>query len=185
VLGEGAAAVVLEKAGLAQARNAPVLGEFLGSGCVTEAMGVLDLKPDGDGLARAIRIALTDAGITAADVGMVVAHGNGTPASDASEAAALRNVFGTQLPPVTAFKWAYGHLISGSGVIDLALALVALRERFVPGIATLGAVDPKFGPFPASSAPQAPRSNLALVLCRGFAAMNVALLVRARSHTAP
>jgi 3-oxoacyl-(acyl-carrier-protein) synthase len=130
-------------------------------------------------LSRAIELALADAGITAADVGMIAAHGNGTPASDASEARAIRRIFGAKVPPVTSFKWAYGHLIAASGVIDLVLALRAVREGMVPGIATLKTPDPELQPFPVSAQPQKPRSDIAMILCRGFGAMNIALLVRA------
>ena len=179
VFGEGAAAVVFEKADDAKARHATVLGEFLGSGCVTEGMGVLDVRTDGDGLSRAIELALKDADISAADVGMIVAHGNGTPNSDLSEARAIKRVFGSNVPPVTSFKWAYGHLIAASGVIDLVLALRALRESVVPGIATLQITDPEVLPFPVSAQPQTPLSEITLILCRGFGAMNIALLVRA------
>ncbi len=179
VFGEGAAAVMFEKADDARARQATVLGEFLGSGSVTEGMGVLEVRADGDGLSRAIELALADAGISAAEVGMIVAHGNGTPASDASEARAIKRVFGPSVPPVTSFKWAYGHLIAASGVIDLVLALTALRQGIVPGIATLQTPDPELLPFPVSTGPQSPRSDIALILCRGFGAMNIALLVRA------
>ena len=179
VFGEGAASVVLEKPADAQARQAPVLGEFLGSGCVTEGFGVLEVRPDGDGLSRAIQLALADAGISADAVGMIAAHGNGTPASDASEAKAIKRVFGQNLPPITSFKWAYGHLIAASGVIDLVLALRALRLGVLPGIATLQSRDPELLPFPVSAGPQSLRGNIALILCRGFGAMNVALLVRA------
>jgi 3-oxoacyl-(acyl-carrier-protein) synthase len=179
VFGEGAAAVVFEKPEDAGARQAGVLGEFLGSGCVTEGMGVLEVRVDGDGLSRAIELALADAGITQADVGMIVAHGNGTPASDASEARAIKRVFGPNIPPTTSFKWAYGHLIAASGVIDLVLALRALREGIVPGIATLKTPDPQLLPFPISAQPQKPGGDIALILCRGFGAMNIALLVRA------
>jgi len=179
VFGEGAAAVVFEKSEDANARQTTVLGEFLGSGCVTEGMGVLEVRRDGDGLSRAIELALADTGISAADIGMIAAHGNGTPASDASEARAIKRVFGANVPPVTSFKWAYGHLIAASGVIDLVLALRALREGMVPGIATLKTPDPELLPFPVSAQPQKPRSNIALILCRGFGAMNIALLVRA------
>jgi 3-oxoacyl-[acyl-carrier-protein] synthase-1 len=179
VFGEGAAAVVLERVEDAQARQAPVLGEFLGSGCVTEGFGVLEVRPDGDGLSRAIQLALDDAGISSSSVGMIAAHGNGTPASDASEARAITRVFGPSLPPVSSFKWAYGHLIAASGMIDLVLTLRALREGVLPGIATLQSPDPELLPFPVSAGPQPLRSDIALVLCRGFGAMNVALLVRA------
>lgn len=179
VFGEGSAAVVLEPLADAQARGATVLGEFLGSGCVSEATGILDLKPDGDGVARAIEIALADARVTRGQIGMIVAHGNGTPASDASEVAGIRRVFGDSIPPVTGFKWAYGHLIAASGILDLVMALTALRQGIVPGIATLQKLDAELAPFPVSSAPQKPRGDLALVICRGFGGMNVALIVRA------
>jgi len=179
VFGEGAAAVMLERLADAEARQAPILGEFLGSGCTTEATGVLDLRPDGDGLGRAIETALADAGVPANSVGMIVAHGNGTSASDSSEALALRRVFGKTIPPVTGFKWAVGHTIAASGALDLVLALQALRHQIVPGIPNLTALDPEFGSFPVSQQPQQPRSDIALVLCRGFSGMNVALVVRA------
>jgi 3-oxoacyl-(acyl-carrier-protein) synthase len=98
---------------------------------------------------------------------MIVAHGNGTHASDASEARAIRRVFGENPPPVTGFKWAYGHLIAASGILDLVFALTALRQKIVPGIPTLNLTDPEFAPFPFPTA-QNPRSDIALVLCRGF-----------------
>lgn len=179
VFGEGAAAVLLETIADAEARQATILGEFLGSGCTTEATGILDVRPDGDGLRRAIELGLADAGVAADAVGMIVAHGNGTRASDASEVQALRFVFGDNLPPVTGFKWAFGHLIAASGTLDLVLALNALKHGIVPGVPTLNSLEPEFGSFPVGRAPQRPRSDIALVLCRGFGGMNVALVVRA------
>ena len=179
IFGEGAASVVLEKFDDAKARGAVMLGEFLGHGCVTEATGIVDLRPDGDGPARAITLALADAGIAAADVGMIVAHGNGTPASDASEAKGILRAFGGNPPPVTGFKWCVGHLFAASGILDLVLALEALRQGIVPGVPTLNAVDPEFSSLPVSRDAQKPRSDVALVICRGFGGMNVALVVRA------
>ena len=178
IFGEGAAAVMLEKFNDAKARGAVMIGEFLGHGCVTEATGVVDLRPDGDGPARAIALALADAGIAAADVGMIVAHGNGTRASDASEAKGILRAFDGNPPPVTAFKWCVGHLLAASGILDLVLALEALRHGTVPGVATLDSVDAEFSTLPVSREPQKPRSDIALVLCRGFGGMNVALVVR-------
>jgi 3-oxoacyl-[acyl-carrier-protein] synthase-1 len=179
IFGEGAAALMLETAAQAKARQANILGEFLGSGAVTEGTGLLDVRADGDGLSRAIEISLAEAGVPPSAVGMIVAHGNGTRRSDASEVAAIRRVFGADPPPVTGFKWAFGHLIAASGVLDLVLALIALRQQFVPGILTLNSLDPELAPFPVSLMPQKPRSDIAVVLCRGFGGMNVALVVRA------
>jgi 3-oxoacyl-[acyl-carrier-protein] synthase-1 len=179
VFGEGAAAVVLETEADATSRRAPALGELLGSGCVSEATGVVDVRTDGDGLARAMELALAEANISPGAAGMIVAHGNGTRASDASEATAIRRVFGKDPPPVTAFKWAFGHLVAASGALDLLLALQALRHQVVPGIATLHSLDPALAPLPVASSPQKPRSDTAVICCRGFGGMNVALVVRA------
>jgi 3-oxoacyl-[acyl-carrier-protein] synthase-1 len=178
VFGEGAASVVLEKEEDARARGASVRGEFLGSGCTTEATGIVELRPDGDGVRRAIELAFADAEITPGDVGMIVAHGNGTRASDASEAAAIRREFGEAPPPVTAFKWVLGHTIAASGALDLIMALTALEQRVVPGIGTLEDLDPELAPFPVSRTPQKPRSDIALLISRGFGGMNVATVVR-------
>jgi 3-oxoacyl-[acyl-carrier-protein] synthase-1 len=186
VFGEGAAALLLERRADAERRQAAIIGEFLGSGCTTEGTGVTDVRADGDGLSRSIRTALDAAGVSAEAVGMIVAHGNGTAASDASEAGAIRRVFGDRVPPVTGFKWAFGHLIAASAPIDLVLALTALKEGVVPGIATLNSLDPNLPPLPVSRTPQEPTTDVALVLCRGFGGMNAALLVRGgRAFAAP
>ena len=180
LFGEGAAALVLETEASAAARGAPVRGEILGGGCACEAEGLLGIRDDGDGVARAIELALANAGIAANEVGMIVAHGNGTRLSDSSEAAALRRVFGAAMPPVTTFKWAFGHLIAAAGTIDVVLALEALRRGVVPGLATLEALDPDCAPLAVSATPVRPRSDIALVINRGFAAADAALVVRAR-----
>ena len=114
-----------------------------------------------------------------ADVGMIVAHGNGTPQSDVSEAAAIRRVFGDAMPPVTGFKWAIGHPIAAAGILETVLALAALARGVVPGIATLATLDPACAGLPVSAGAQTPRSKVALILCRGFAGTNAALVVRA------
>jgi 3-oxoacyl-[acyl-carrier-protein] synthase-1 len=185
LLGEGAAALVLETETAAAARHARVFGEFLGSGCTSEAEGLLTIRADGDGLAGAMTLALDDAGMRPTEVGMIVAHGNGTRQSDASEALAIRRVFGSMPPPVTAFKWAFGHPLAASGILDSVLALVALHHGVVPGVATLRKPDPDLGNLPVSARPQAPRSDVALVLNRGFGGSNTALVLRAAASEAP
>ncbi len=178
-MGEGAAALTLETADAAAARGAAVLGEVLGSGSAGEAQGLLPVRDDGDGLTRAIAAALADAGLQPADVGMVVAHGNGTPNSDRSEAKALEQVFGAAMPPVTGFKWAFGHLLAAAGLIDAVLAVHALRAGSVPGIAGLEQIDEQGAAIAASAAHAVPRGDVALVLSRGFGGSNAACLLRA------
>ena len=182
LFGEGGAALVLETEASAAGRGATALGEVLGSGCTSDAQGLLAIREDGAGLADAIRAALDDAGLRPAEVGMIVAHANGTRQSDASEAAAIMQVFGPNVPPVTGFKWAFGHLIAASGVIETVQALWAFRARTVPGIATLRELDPAFAQLPASAAPRVPCNDVALIISRGFGGTNAALLVRAAAQ---
>jgi 3-oxoacyl-[acyl-carrier-protein] synthase I len=139
---------------------------------------LLAIRDDGDGLVRAMNDALRDANLEPADIGMIVAHGNGTRQSDASEAIALHRVFGGATPPITAFKWSIGHLIAAAGILETAVALEALAKRIVPGVATLATLDPDCGDLPISANAQVPRSNVAMVLCRGFASTDAALIVR-------
>ena len=151
------------------------------TGVVGDALGLLAISDDGDGVVRAIEAALADARVHARDIGMIVAHGNGTVQSDATEAAALRHVFGDQCPPVTAFKWALGHLIAAAGILETTLALAAIRRQTVPGIATLDSVAPECAGVPLSRTVQRPRSDIALIVSRGFAGTDAALVVRTAS----
>jgi len=150
---------------------------------VTEATGILDVRSDGDGVTRAFELALDDAGLSPDDVGMIVAHGNGTRASDLSEARGIRRLFRDSPPPVTGFKWAYGHLIAASGIVDVVMALTALRHGVVPGIPVLEELDPELAPFPVLPVAQVPKSDIAAIICRGFGGMNVVILVRAGTAT--
>ena len=178
-LGEGAASLVLETEISAQERGVTVLGEYLGGGNASEGDGLFLVRRDGDGLSRAIEFALVDAQLTPADVGMIVAHGDGTQESDASEAKALLRVFGSEMPPVTGFKWAVGHLFAAAGLFDLAIGLEACRRRVVPGISTLEQLADSCAGLNVSKQARSPRSDVVLVLCRGFAGTNAAVLLRA------
>ena len=179
LFGEGAGALALETESSARARGAGAIGEVLGGGHAAEAAGLLAIREDGDGVERSVRAALDDAGVTPADIGVIVAHGNGTRLSDASEAAALRRVFGNAMPPVTAMKWAFGHLIAAAGILETVVMLHALRAGTVPGIPTLKTLDPACEGLRVSPKAQAPRSDVALIVCRGFASTDAALVVRA------
>jgi 3-oxoacyl-[acyl-carrier-protein] synthase-1 len=180
LFGEGSAALVLETRASAEQRGAPILGTVLGSGYASDAQGLLAISDDGEALADAILLALKDARLEPRNVGVIVAHANGTRQSDASEASAIRKVFGAEMPPVTGFKWAFGHLIAASGIIETVLALCGLRDMKVPGIATLRALDPALAGLNVSAEPRVLESDVALVISRGFGGTNAALLVRAR-----
>ena len=179
VLGEGAGSMVLESEESAGQRGAQVLGEYLGHGCAAEGESLLSVRDDGDGPERAMRLALADAGVDPADVGLIVAHGNGTEKSDASEARAILRVFGKAPPPVTGFKWAFGNVLDPGGILDSILALVSLREGEVPGIATLRNIDPACSGLRVLDRAGEPDGEIALVHCRGFGGLSAALVFRA------
>jgi len=178
-MGEGAAALLLETEAAAADRGAAVLGEVLGVGNAGDALGLLPVDDEGAALQRAIEAALAASGLAPADIALVVAHGNGTPNSDASEARALGRVFGAAMPPVTAFKWSIGHLLAASGLIEAALGLAALRARSAPGIATLRTLDPACAGLNVAAATRPLAGDTALVISRGFGGDNVACVLRA------
>lgn len=183
LLGEGGAALVLETAQAAAERSAPIHGTILGKGYSCEAHGLLPVRLDGDGIVRAIQLALDQAGLEAGQIGMIVCHGNGTKTSDLSEGVAIRTVFGASTPPITCFKWAFGHLLSASGSIDTVLALTALERGIVPGIASMNAVDPALQDLPIATTAMQPVADTALILSRGFGGQNTALIIRGNRAT--
>lgn len=134
VLGEGAAILVLEAWDRAAARGAAIHGELVGYGASSDAAHIT--APDRAGVAAAIRAAHADAGLPFDRPVLISAHGTGTPLNDATEAAAIRAVYGEALDgsTVIATKSAHGHLIGGSGALEFLLGLVALRQGMAPPI---------------------------------------------------
>jgi 3-oxoacyl-[acyl-carrier-protein] synthase II len=126
VFGEGGGVVIAEDLDHAKKRGARVYGEVVGFG------SAFDSRRDGRGLARAIRAALAQAGITADAVDHVNAHGNSTTQGDRREAQALREVFGARPVPVFAAKSYFGDLGAGSGAVELSLSLLALQTGALP-----------------------------------------------------
>jgi 3-oxoacyl-[acyl-carrier-protein] synthase II len=128
VLAEGAAVLVLEDWARAVGRGAPIHGELLGYGLATDASHIT--RPTVAGQASTMRAALRSAGVAAAAIDSISAHGTGTQANDAVETAAIKEVFGERAYtiPVSATKAIHGHLLGASGALELALALLALQE---------------------------------------------------------
>ena len=143
VLGEGAAMVVLEDAQRARDRGAEILGYLVGYGLATDAAHIT--RPSVEGQARAMRLALDDAGLDLDAIGYVNAHGTGTAANDAVETAALKAVFGARAhaTPVSSTKSLHGHLLGAAGALELVAALLAARARVLPPTAHLRESDPE------------------------------------------
>src|SRR3954462_14467454 len=134
VMGEGAGVLVLEDFEAACARGARVLGEVLGYGATSEAYHLTAPDPEGAGAARAISLALTDAGVAPDELAYVNAHGTSTPLNDRSETAALKAALGSAAAsvPVSSTKSAIGHLLGAAGAVEAIATVLALRERLIP-----------------------------------------------------
>ena len=141
-LGEGAAALVLESESHALARGAVCLGTL--AGYATNCDGLHITQPDAAGQARAMAAALADAGLAAADIGHVNAHGTATQAGDAAEAESITRTFGSTPPAVTANKAIMGHLLGAGGAVELVATLRALQQQCVPPTAHVERLDAAF-----------------------------------------
>jgi len=136
VLGEGAAALVLERGDAARARGAKVHARLAGAGGTSDGYDLVAPHPEGEGAARAIGAALRDAGLTPADIGHVNAHATSTPVGDTAEAAAIRSSLGEHVM-VSATKSQTGHLLGAAGALESVFTVLALREQIVPATANL------------------------------------------------
>jgi 3-oxoacyl-[acyl-carrier-protein] synthase II len=144
VMAEGAAVLLLEERERALARGARVYAEVLGYGHSNDAYHMTAPRPDGAQAARAIRVALADAGVAPEQVDYVNAHGSSTPLNDATEVLALRQALGARAEqvPVTGTKGLHGHALGASGAIEAAITCLAIRHGYVPGTANLRQPDP-------------------------------------------
>ncbi|MGV9269035.1 beta-ketoacyl-[acyl-carrier-protein] synthase family protein [Kitasatospora sp. NPDC003701] len=142
VLAEGAGVLVVERADLAAARGAAAYAELLGWGATTDAYRPTTPRPDGEGAMACMRRAIADAGLAPADVDYVNTHGTGTKLGDVAEAKAVRAVFGSRSPAVSATKSMTGHLLGGAGAAEAAITALAIAGEVVPATRNLDTVDP-------------------------------------------
>jgi 3-oxoacyl-[acyl-carrier-protein] synthase II len=144
VLGEGAAALVLETEEHALARGARIYAELIGGGVTADAHHITAPDPEGTGAARAITAALGQAGVSVEDVTHINAHATSTPVGDIAEFTALKSVFGEHLAaiPVSATKASTGHLLGGAGALEAMFTVLALSEGTLPPTINLNEQDP-------------------------------------------
>ena len=179
VMGEGAAALVLEEYEHAKRRGAPIVCELLGYGSTDDAFHITAPNEDADGPSRAIRQAIQDAGVQPERIGYVNAHGTSTHLNDKIETAALKRVFGDHARKlaVSSTKSMVGHLLGASGAIELAVTARSLQ---------LGALHPTINyetPDPDCDLDYVPnqareqRVDYAISNSLGFGGHNTCLLV--------
>jgi 3-oxoacyl-[acyl-carrier-protein] synthase II len=187
VMAEGAAMFVLESGAHAAARGAEPLFEILGYGTTNDAYHMTAPLPTATQAARAMTLALAEAGLPPHTVDYVNAHATGTPLGDAAEARAVQLVFGDQAPgvPVSGTKGLHGHALGATGAIEVAITGMALRTGWFPPTANLDEPDPAC--IVTHVPPEGLTCNAAIALTNafGFGGINASLvLARAQLPTA-
>ncbi|HET6261499.1 MAG TPA: beta-ketoacyl-ACP synthase II [Chloroflexia bacterium] len=134
VLGEGAAALLLEDLEFAQARGANILAEITGYGASADASHVTAPAEGGEGAARAMTMALLNAGLEPEDIDYINAHGTGTPLNEKYETMAIKTAFGDHAYKlaVSSTKSMTGHMMGATGAMELIFCIKAIREGIIP-----------------------------------------------------
>jgi 3-oxoacyl-[acyl-carrier-protein] synthase II len=142
VLGEGGAALILERADYAAARGARVLAELSGYGSTDDANHMVQPAPGGSGAAQAMVIAMKRADLTPGDIGYLNAHGTSTPLNEKFETQAIKAAFGEEAyrVPISSTKSMTGHLLGAAGALEAAFAIEAMKDGILPP--TINQTDP-------------------------------------------
>jgi 3-oxoacyl-[acyl-carrier-protein] synthase II len=181
VMGEGAATLILEEREHALQRGAKIYGEVAGYGMSADGYHITLPRPGGGGAARAMQLALDDAGVVASDIDYINAHGTSTQANDSTETAAIKTVFGDDAyrVPVSSTKSMTGHLLGGAGALEALVCLLAIRDGVVPPTINYETPDPEcdldYVPNVARKVPV----RTAMSNSFGFGGHNVSLVFRA------
>jgi 3-oxoacyl-[acyl-carrier-protein] synthase II len=180
VMGEGAAVLILEDLEFALARGARILAEVVGYGATSDAYHISNLAEDGEGVARAIRLALQRGGLAPGDVDYINAHATSTPSGDPVETAAIKQVFGgrEQSPPVSASKSQFGHLLGAAGAIEAVVTVLAMQNNLLPATINLQHPDPACDLDFVPNHPRPAQIEVALSNSFGFGGHNVCLAFR-------
>jgi 3-oxoacyl-[acyl-carrier-protein] synthase II len=177
VLGEGAAALVLESAGSAAARGARPIATVSGVGECADTFHLTRSSPDAGAARRAMGRAINDAGLAPGDIGYVNAHGTGTPENDRIETLAMLGVFGEETcPPISSSKSMIGHTLSAAGAVEAVIAILALTRGVLPPTINRAKPDPAIplDVVPGVARPAALRHVLSNSF--GFGGQNVSLV---------
>jgi 3-oxoacyl-[acyl-carrier-protein] synthase II len=180
LLGEGAAMLVIEERERARARGARTDVEVVGTGLAGDASHMTAPARDGAGAARAMRVALADAGIAPNDVDFISAHGTGTIYNDAMEMVAIRNVFGEGAAriPVNSIKGAIGHTLGAAGSFEAIMCAQILRTGVIPPTVNCEQVDPACHLDIVTGAPRHQPVRTILSTSSAFAGNNAAIVLR-------
>jgi 3-oxoacyl-[acyl-carrier-protein] synthase II len=181
VLSEGAATVVLEAEDFARARGARILAEVVGYAATADAHHVTEPAQNGEGAARAMRLALEKAEVAPEEVQYINAHGTSTIPGDRAEIAAIKKVFGelSSRIPISSTKGATGHMLGAGGTAEAIFCIQAMREGMVPPTINYEYPDPEcdLDVVPNQARRTGPL-QLAMSNSFGFGGHNVSLVLR-------
>jgi 3-oxoacyl-[acyl-carrier-protein] synthase II len=175
VLGEGAGALVLERADHAAARGATVYARLAGAGITSDGYDIVQPHPDGLGGIRAMRLALQDAGLTGRDIVHVNAHATSTPVGDMAEIYGVKTAIGDH-PVLTSTKSMSGHLLGAAGALESIATILAIRDSVVPPTINLDDPDDDLSLEVAAHKARPLDIPAALNNSFGFGGHNVALI---------
>jgi 3-oxoacyl-[acyl-carrier-protein] synthase II len=180
VLGEGAASVILEEYEHAKARGAPIYCEVVGYGATGDAYHLTGQPEDHEGLQRAMRRALEDAGLSPSDVQYVNAHGTSTPLNDPNEIRAIKKVFGPHATGlnVSSTKSHTGHMLGAAGAVEAIFTAMAIRHGVIPPTINLTTPDPECDLDCTANVPVKREVRAALSNSSGFGGHNVSIALR-------
>ena len=186
VMAEGAAVLVLEERGRAIARGAPIVAEVVGYGTTNDGHHMTAPHADGREAARAMRLALADARVGAAEIGYVNAHGSSTPLNDVAETAAIRAALGEHAGriPVSGTKGFHGHALGATGAWETAITALALSRGWVPPTLNLDIADEGCDLDYVPSEGRTHGAEVAITNSFGFGGINACLVLR-RDGTDP
>ena len=186
VMGEAAAVIVLEELERAQERGAHIYAELLGYGVSSDANHVSDPDPTGENPARAIKMALEDAGVSSNDVGYVNAHGTSTPAGDSGETRVLKIALGEEkayATPISSTKGATGHCLGAAGAVEAIFSILALERGVLPPTINQETPDPECDLDYIPNVAREQQVEIAVSNSFGFGGHNACLVFR-RWHDA-
>lgn len=180
VMGEGAGVLLLEDEEYARKRGARIYAEVIGYACTADAHHITEPAPGGQGLARAIRRALTKATINPEDVEYVNAHGTATRYNDANETAALKTAFGDHARKlaVSSTKSMIGHTLGAAGAIEAATTALTLYHSIITPTTNLEHPDPECDLDYVPNTAREQRVNIAMSNSMGFGGHNTVLILR-------
>ncbi len=180
VIGEGAAALVLETLESAQKRRVPILGELVGYGSTADAFRVTDMHDEARGAIAALHAALKDAKLAKEDIDYINAHGTSTSENDSIETLAIKGVFGPEASgtPVSSVKSTMGHLIGAAGAAELISCVMALRDNTIPPTMNLHDADPALDLDYVPNTPRHTELNVVINESFGFGGQNNVVILQ-------